>query len=192
VYAHTSSFLFATMRLLVLLLVVLLSGCASSSVQRTTDQGEQALRTRAIPLYDALPAFGSARTAQAPYQLSAVGRCVDDPCTSGGAFLVVRANGGVNTASVDYTPVSLTVDGQRFDWPEIDAQLVGDQQRTVSGEFLRLALTFDKLRSVAFGTDVVLNLGPSGFPLTYAERLPMRELIAELQGGVPAGSTSRQ
>ncbi len=179
------------MRYFALLFAVLLAGCASSSVQQTTDQGQPALRTRAIPLYSAPSSIGATRAAQAMYQLSAVSRCLDDTCTDAGAYLVVRANGGVNTAAVDYTPVSMLVDGQRFDWPEINALQVEGQQRSVSGEFLRLGMTFDKLRAVAFGSDVVLNLGPSSFALTYAERLPMRELIAELQGGVPGESASR-
>jgi hypothetical protein len=169
---------------LLALCALVLTGCgASSSVQQTTDDGQAALRTRAIPLYENTSSSMTLRSAQAPIQLSALSRCLDANCTEGGAYLVLRSTRGVNSGTIDYTPVILLVDGQRFEWPELDRTVV--DQRQATGEFLRLAMDITKLRSVAFATDVKLNLGSSEFDISYSERGPMRELIAQLQGGIP-------
>jgi hypothetical protein len=175
------------MRFLLALCLLVASGCSSSSVQQTTDEGQAALRTRPIPIYEDASASMTLRSAEAPYQITAITRCPDANCAQGGAFLVVRSMRGVHSGTINYIPVTMNVDGVQYTWPELDNTV--QQQRVASGEILRLAMDITKLRAVAFGDDVDLNLGSTRFPLTYNQREPLRQLIAELQGGPVAGTS---
>ncbi len=171
------------MRLILTLFLVLLAGCAPESVRRVAGERQQAVYSRAIPLYAQPVNDEEGAHDLAPYRLSAASRCADSGCSRRDLYFVVRP-----IAAESEVPMTLaiTVEDERVDWREaFDEPLLPRGVRDSTMRAVQFVATPDQLEWVAFGEQVIVYLGERSFPLAYADRLPMRELDAELRAGTP-------
>ena len=82
--------------------------------------------------------------------------------------------------------MAITAGDEWVDWPQArEEPLLSGAIRDSTARAVQFEATPEQLEWVAFGENVVVHLGERSFVLAYADRLPLRELDAELRAGTP-------
>ncbi len=176
--------------LLFCLLLAAVAGCSSSkgpNVIRDDSGDAPEMRTRAMTLN--MPSdsgYQGQSNVRHQFLLTAGSTCVNrDRCIEKDGYLHFKYNGGTRSVMRNYSPIIIMADSRRFSWPEF----TDSDEELLARIDVHLAVSVADLRSIAFAENVSVQFGGRAVDFGFDQRRPMRELIAELQGGILDAAT---
>lgn len=161
------------MRLPLLLVLLVVAGCASSS----TGAGDSALRSQTVRL--GTPISSASAVGGRDFVLRAFAQCPAAPCEAEG-YRLAFSNVGQQALNSTFTVVSFAVDGVDYTF---DSGRPGFMVLpNTYGEFLGVSMPAAIFATIAEAENVRVQLGPAEYLLTSGDRRTFRDLLARTGG----------